>query len=286
MKKFSNLKKFIVGSITAVLVASSGAPMASASFNDVSVNNPHAAYIYRAVEMGLINGYEDGSFKPYQNITRGQVVKIIARYIGDVDTAGTEQFTDVSGTKDTELAEAALEVRAIGIFNGSNGALNWTKPISRQEIATVLVRLFNLTDREDVEANVTDLNIAWEVHRENIEILSENGITTMSAYNPLGKVTRGQFASFMSLGTEMQVSEIVEVSELETITVQEGGELELPEKVEVTYDNGTTRQAEVRWKTEAVDTAAPGTYEVVGTIFGTELTAFVKVIVEAAEPGV
>lgn len=189
-------RKFLAGTVTAAVVASAVAPAASAAFSDVSANDTHAINVNKAVEMGLINGYPDGTFGTYQDITRGQVAKIIARYLGNVDTTGTEQFTDVANSPDTELKAAALKVRAAGVFTGSNGALNAGKNITRQEMATVVARLFELTDLEDVESKVTDNDSAWEVHRANINLLSEHGITTESTFNPLGNVKRGQFASF------------------------------------------------------------------------------------------
>lgn len=195
-------RKFLAGTVTAAVVASAVAPAASAAFPDVPADNTHAENIDKAVEMGLINGYPDGTFGVDKDITRGQVAKIIARYLGEVDTTGVEQFKDVDASKDPELAAAALAVRAEGVFTGSNGALNPDKSISRQEMASVLVRLFGFEDLADKESDVTDNDKAYEVHRANINILSENGITTVSEFNPLNNVKRGQFASFMVRSVE------------------------------------------------------------------------------------
>nr|WP_254119796.1 carboxypeptidase regulatory-like domain-containing protein [Bacillus sp. FJAT-29790] len=192
------MSKFLASSVTAALVASAVAPLASASgtFPDVPANDDHAANIEKAVELGLIKG-QNGLFMPNKDISRGQVAKIIARYLGDVDTTGTEQFKDVSTQVDAELAESALVVRAAGVFTGSNGAFNPGKNITRQEMASVLVRLFGLEDLANKESAVTDNDTAWEVHRANINILSENEITKVEKFNPLNNVTRAQFASFM-----------------------------------------------------------------------------------------
>ncbi|MGX2961696.1 carboxypeptidase regulatory-like domain-containing protein [Peribacillus sp. JNUCC 23] len=198
MSKNSNLRKFLTGAASVALVASAVAPAASASstFPDVDANDTHASNIEKAVKLGLIKG-KDGMFMPYNDITRGQVAIIIARYLGDVDTTGTKQFTDVSAKENAELAESALVVRAAGVFNGSNGAFNPYKSITRQEMASVLVRLFGLEDLADKTSAVTDNATAWEVHRENINILSENGITNVAQFNPLNNINRAQFASFM-----------------------------------------------------------------------------------------
>ncbi|WP_077215001.1 S-layer homology domain-containing protein [Bacillus dakarensis] len=211
-------RKFLAGTVTAAVVASAVAPAASAAFSDVSANDTHAINVNKAVEMGLINGYPDGTFGTYQDITRGQVAKIIARYLGNVDTTGVQQFTDVATSPDTELKAAALKVRAAGVFTGSDGALNAGKNITRQEMASVVARLFELTDIEDVESKVTDNDSAWEVHRANINLLSEHGITTEATFNPLGNVKRGQFASFIVRAIEkVQEVKIEKVTVLDTV---------------------------------------------------------------------
>jgi S-layer homology domain len=218
-------RKFLAGSVTAALVASAVAPAASAEeqvgpFPDVPANDPHAGNIAAAVDMGLVTGYDDGTFGPYQNISRGQVAKIIARYLGDVDTTDVEQFTDVAKSGDTDLHEAAKIVRAEGIFNGRNGELDFEQPISRQEMASVLVRLFGFEDLPEVDSTVTDNSDAYETHRANIDLLSEWGITTEELFNPTGAVKRAQFASFM-----IRSIDLLPASAVEEITVEDANHL-------------------------------------------------------------
>lgn len=45
-----------------------------------------APYISFAVEKGIINGYEDGSFKPSNSINRGTAAAMISRFLGKVGT--------------------------------------------------------------------------------------------------------------------------------------------------------------------------------------------------------
>jgi hypothetical protein len=89
-----------VAMMLSVMVMSTGA----ASFTDqdeFSENYAEAAEVLTG--MGVINGYEDGSFQPKDNITRAEVAAMIYRVAtGDVDsghpgmTAGANYFTDVS----------------------------------------------------------------------------------------------------------------------------------------------------------------------------------------------
>jgi hypothetical protein len=48
-----------------------------AQFNDVHTNAWYAAPVYTAVEVGLVSGYEDGTFKPDQPITRQEMMKMV-----------------------------------------------------------------------------------------------------------------------------------------------------------------------------------------------------------------
>jgi hypothetical protein len=46
-------------------------------FSDVPPDNPFFCYIESAYGRGIISGYADGTFRPGNNVTRGQLCKII-----------------------------------------------------------------------------------------------------------------------------------------------------------------------------------------------------------------
>ena len=65
-------------------------------FSDVHTSD----YFYDAVVYlschGVISGYSDGTFRPYNNTTRGQLSKIVVLSVGwSIDTSGGPHFTDV-----------------------------------------------------------------------------------------------------------------------------------------------------------------------------------------------
>ncbi|TYQ14734.1 UNVERIFIED_CONTAM: S-layer family protein [Acetivibrio alkalicellulosi] len=74
---------------------------------------------------------------------------------------------------------------------------------------------------------------------------------------------------------------IVEVGELEDVTVKIGAIPAMPATVEVTYDDETTGEVAVTWP--SVNTTEAGEQEIEGTIAGTTLKATVKVIVQPDE---
>jgi len=52
------------------------------SFPDVGSGHPYAGAINFAVANNIVNGYEDGTFRPENNITRAEVVTIVNRFLG------------------------------------------------------------------------------------------------------------------------------------------------------------------------------------------------------------
>lgn len=194
-----NYRKFVAGTVTAAVVASAIAPAASAAtFSDVDANSVHAEAIDALSEVGVINGYPDGTFKPGNSITRGQVAKMIARTI-EGDGEVKQVFDDVPVTADEELVKAAYEVFEAGAITGANGKLMPNNQITRQQMAKVLVEAFGLEHSDAFENNLKDLNTAYPDFQDYIEILVENGITQVADGNfrPLEKVSRAQFASFV-----------------------------------------------------------------------------------------
>lgn len=196
-------RKFLAGSVSAALVATAVGPVvaSAASFSDVNPNDSHAANISALVDLGYIKGFADGTFKPYQSITRGQVAKIFARILKDRGVqvpADKKAFDDVPvNAKDQELVEAAAVVKAAGVMTGSQGKLNPNAVITREQMAKVLVEAFDLTKPADFTSKITDLDKADPSFRDYIQTLEANGVTVVTEFNPKGNVTRAAFASFV-----------------------------------------------------------------------------------------
>lgn len=206
-------KKFVATAATASLVASAIVPVASAAeFKDVT-GNDHEVAINALSDEGIIKGYADGTFKPNQSINRGQVVKLLGRWLeaqGEEipDDWKTEQrFNDLPVTAEEELVKYAALAKDAGVFAGSNGNLNHTQTMQRQQMAVVLVRAIKEIGGIDLVAEykenghvteITDLDKAFSAEQRNAIVALEYAeITKVSAFNPANSITRGQFASFL-----------------------------------------------------------------------------------------
>ena len=133
MKKISKLAALAAAAILAVQ-----APV-FADFSDMPTGEIGAA-LQKAVDNGLIGGYEDGTVRPDDNITRAQMATIIVRAMGASETS-SKSFPDVAA--DAWYADAVSKAVQMGAFSGdTEGKFNPENNISCQETYTVLSRVF------------------------------------------------------------------------------------------------------------------------------------------------
>src|SRR5690606_9113631 len=136
-----SLKIFTATAVAATVFA----PVASANttFKDITPANSHYEAVKSLVERGIINGYEDGTFRPNASLTRGQAAKILANAL-NLDTSSKElKFKDVTSKLGYIWAINAL-VNA-GIINGyEDNTFKPNAPLTRGQMAKVLVDAFGL----------------------------------------------------------------------------------------------------------------------------------------------
>jgi len=129
------------GQLSKIVVLAEGMPIDTAGgphFNDVLVGNPFYDYIETAYNAGLINGYADGSFRWSNDVTRGQICKIMVNAEGwTIDTSGGPHFPDVEpGSTFYDFIETAYHHALInGYPDGTFGPGN---PATRGQIAKIV----------------------------------------------------------------------------------------------------------------------------------------------------
>jgi hypothetical protein len=88
----AQVAKIVVLAFRIPLVAGSGQ-----RFSDVPANDQNARYIETAYAHGLISGYADGTFRPANSVTRGQLAKIVVQAAGlKLANPATPSFSDVA----------------------------------------------------------------------------------------------------------------------------------------------------------------------------------------------
>jgi len=238
MKNKSSTKKLFIGSASALLVATAVAPVASAaSFTDVDANSSHKQAIEALVDLNVISGYPDGSFKPSQTLTRSNVVKIMGKWLQSLgntvpaDYKTNLRFTDFTVNTDDELLQYGALVKDLGVFNGyQDGSLGASGTITRQNMAIVLIRAYdeingtNLVDyvsNQTFTKDVIDLNEAKAEAKPFIDVLDFFDITNPIAPNfrPKETTTRAQFASLLykTINIELPIEDITAIEGTTTI---------------------------------------------------------------------
>ncbi|WP_082722528.1 X2-like carbohydrate binding domain-containing protein [Paenibacillus jilunlii] len=111
---------------------------AAAAFSDVPAGYWAAEAIAGAVEMGLMTGYPDGSFKPKEQITRAEMASLAAQLSKSNDVPGGG-FTDVAAGH--WALSAILQAQGAGILNGyADGTFRPGKALTRAEAVTAVNR--------------------------------------------------------------------------------------------------------------------------------------------------
>ena len=105
-------------------------------FPDCNPNEWYASAVTYVSDKGLITGYNDGTFGPYDNITRGQLVTILWRMEGK-PVSSSAGFSDVSSSD--FYYSAALWAQKNGVIKGyGDGTFGGERLITRQEAAVML----------------------------------------------------------------------------------------------------------------------------------------------------
>jgi hypothetical protein len=94
--------------------------------------------IYRVTRLGIMNGYPDGTFRPENTITRGEMADIIAKWLR-LTEGGQTPLKDISG----HWAQGSIEkVYKSGIMQGyPDGTFKPDKPLSRAEAVVIINKI-------------------------------------------------------------------------------------------------------------------------------------------------
>ncbi|SDE67377.1 S-layer homology domain-containing protein, partial [Paenibacillus sp. UNCCL117] len=109
------------------------------SFTDVTLTHWAKESIDQAAQMGVMNGYPDGSFKPEASITRGEMAAIVVRLVDSVEKSDSGSFRDIDG----HWAQAAIEkAKAAGIINGyEDETFRPEQTLTRAEAVTMMNKI-------------------------------------------------------------------------------------------------------------------------------------------------
>lgn len=196
-------KSKYLNALTAMALTASAvvvAPITSeaSSFKDVQRTHPFYEEIKNLNDRGIIKGFKDGTFKPEQNLTRGQAAKIIAGVLElDTSNVSNPNFKDIPTNHLYFGAIAAL--RQEGIIDGyEDGTFRQHEFIQRNHVAKILANAFKLKASNTNSLPFTDVRVEY---KDAITALYENNVTTgktATLFDGSSNVTRGQMAAFIT----------------------------------------------------------------------------------------
>lgn len=186
-------------------------------FSDLDKNYWAYESIVKMAKKGIINGFNDGTFKPEDYITRAEFSKLLFGIGGfrdmDLDSdyenknLSDIEFSDVS-TDDWFYKEVGTLAK-IGIINGSDGLFFPNDNISRQDAALMVKRFVDYknisigsdeADKTDTIKTFSDGDSISDYAFEAVNYLSKGGILTgdeNNRFNPNSNMIRAEAAAML-----------------------------------------------------------------------------------------
>lgn len=182
----------LVGIIMIISIIISIFPLISyANVNDISDYWGKDA-IVQWIEKGLASGYPDGTFRPNNNISRAEFMKLVNSAF-DYTEEKEIDYKDVLEGK--WYISTIKRAKAAGYIAGYvDGTMRPDNPITREEVAVILTRITNLTLNEaGVERFKDKDNISWSKgYIGAVASAKYMEGTPDGKFNPLKNITRGE----------------------------------------------------------------------------------------------
>jgi len=195
-----------------MVVSADGRAQIILEFNDIQEAEWAAAYIAKMKSKNVFQGFEDGSFRPNQPITRAEAIATAVRLLGFENEAKAKSPDTRLHFKDAELIDkkypwakgyiiVALEN---GLFDASEDTVQPDKPASRVWVASLLVKSLGLKEealREMTKIpHFTDADQIPAGSIGYVNVAVEKGIVSGypdGTFRPNKNVTRAEMAALL-----------------------------------------------------------------------------------------
>ncbi|MEF7561103.1 S-layer homology domain-containing protein [Bacillus thuringiensis] len=169
----------------------------SLKYNDVPANHWSTKAIYDLTNRKVVQGYGNNVFGFGDNVTRGQVARMIYTYVkpADADASFKNPFTDIKGHM---FEKEILALAKAGLVSGfGDGKYGPDDILTREQMAQVLTNAFKFKGTKTTKFADVDTN-SWAYGA--ISALEENGVTIGTGgnmYSPQMHVTREAYSQFL-----------------------------------------------------------------------------------------
>jgi uncharacterized secreted protein with C-terminal beta-propeller domain len=206
------MKKILIFVLSIILIL----PIAQADFSDIHGKNSKKAIEY-LMNNNVVKGYSDGTFRPEQNITRAEFLKIVLESSGNYVEGCTEPSVEFS---DVSMDDWFFEYVCYGVNNEiitgySDGTFHPEQNINFAEASKIVANVFSL-ETEEIEG---------EWYEKFVSALNRERVISGSVAGNYAFLSRGEMAEMVwgiSTGDEVKndrlgdLPEIASCAELET----------------------------------------------------------------------
>ncbi|CAM4008247.1 S-layer homology domain-containing protein [Alkalicoccus chagannorensis] len=169
------------------------------SFDDVEEGDLGYEEIIELARDNIIRGLPSGDFGVQEDVSRADTAILFTRALDLPARTGANPFPDVAG--DAYYVDDVVRSAENGIFTGDdNGSFHPSSSLTREQMASVLVRAMELEAASDASGDFDDIDDANHTHEDDIRTLAAAGITEGRPGNqfaPKDNVTRTEFAIFL-----------------------------------------------------------------------------------------
>jgi heme-binding NEAT domain protein len=134
------------------------------------------AAIQRAVSLGIVNGYEDGTFRPDGEINRAEFTVMISRALKLDDKSAALSFADMATIPDWVTPYLTQTVGAGIVTSYEDQTFRADRKISRSEIAVMIGRALGLTADPQAVPSFADANQIPEWALSHVAAAAKEGI--------------------------------------------------------------------------------------------------------------
>ena len=246
------MKRKMAMALAAVLVAGSlPVTVSAATFSDINEVSWASSTIQAVSDKGLINGYEDGTFRAKNNVTYSEAMVMVYNLMsktGNLKASATNTLSIYQSVLNTYkiptwsqstvaygLSAQILMAADLPKFT-TNGVSN---PATRQDVAVMFGRA--LSEKYDIYAGTgVNYNDVWRISDEAmpyVDLLTRLGIVTgddSGNFNPTANITRAEMAVMMNKTYDLLSNELANTGEITEIVNHDGDYYD----VDVKMDNG------------------------------------------------
>ena len=167
-------------------------------YNDLDDAQWAKEAVYALTELGIVSGYDDGSFGPSKQISRNEFVTMLVRAFDLLDESAEYSFKD--GSPEAWYAKYIASAHKAGVVAGyDDGTFGDGELIKRQDMAVMIMRVAKISSQSAVSVFDDDAKIS-DYAKDAVYTLNAKGIINgmgNNMFEPAGAATRAQAAKMI-----------------------------------------------------------------------------------------